>query len=1012
MYASDPGEVIQEINNQPDVTKADGTYVLSAVVGEQFDAGSGSSSICTHISGTQVCLTQSLIVTGDTTVTLTQPLTHAFSGTLTDSAGTPIPHLTVILSNSTGTTAQTRTDASGNFSVSAIPGVYSLALGSYGVPFGNFSYYYAGQSYANGSIDLTNTDVVQNLQVATAKITVNVQRSDGTPAPNTFVTGYASEGTTSMYASDPGEAIGPIYYNGETTGSDGTIIESAVVGEHFDAGNNGNSYICASISGTQVCLDAPLTITGDTTVTLTQPLTHAFSGTLTDSAGTPLPDMTVILNNSSGVTDQTRTDASGNFSVSAIPGVYSLALGSYGVPFGDFSYYYAGQPYSQSAIDLTDGDVTQNLQVNTTTVTVVVKDMNGNPVPNAFVQAGDYGAGTTYMYPGDPGETIGQVTNDGEYTNAAGSTTLTAVVGEQFGTGSGGNGQLCTNIFGQQVCLDRALTVQGSTTVIFQQDGATIVTPPAPTNLAVTSPTSASPLLTWGTSFGATSYNVYRDGALLGQATTNAYTDTSALPGTYSYYVTAVNSAGESAPSNTASAQVAIGAPTNLTAPTPTNKAPALTWNSVTNAAYYNIYRNGADIGSSTTTSFIDNNAAQGSNTYSVIAVSLNGIESSPSATITVVYDTTSPTITYTVSPVANSAGWNNTAVTVIFTCSDNGTGVGIASCTAPVTLSTNGNNQTVTGTTVDNAGNTASVTTRSINIDTSVPMVGTPTWSQNPIVAGSTTTLTATATSAANLSPVVVGEYYLGSSDPGQGHGMPLSYGSSTGNLTATLGSNLSPGTYQVNVRAETAAGVWSNTVPTSLVVKPLATAPQVTSPTAYTIGIRQIITPADFTVTTTGTPIVHITESGTLPAGLSFTDNGNGTADFTGMIAANAAGTYHLSITASNSAGSDTKPLILTITNTNSAPTTIFTGTGSDTLSASHGVSSSFVFTATGNGKNFKIFLYSGTLPPAMSFHDNKDGTATFFGTPTMVGTYHFTLEAQNSDGVTYQDFTIVVS
>lgn len=164
--------------------------------------------------------------------------------------------------------------------------------------------------------------------------------------------------------------------------------------------------------------------------------------------------------------------------------------------------------------------------------------------------------------------------------------------------------------------------------------------------------------------------------------------------------------------------------------------------------------------------------------------------------------------------------------------------------------------------------------------------------------------------------------------------------------------------------------------------------------------------------TVTGTGTPAPSLTESGTLPSGVTFTDNGDGTANFNGMVAATAAGTYNLTITATNSAGTVSQSFTLTITNTDSAPTTIFPSTGSGDIAFTQGTSNSVTFTSTGSGKNSKIFLYSGSLPPGLNFHDNKDGTATFFGTPTMIGTYTFTLESSNKNGVTYQQFTVVVS
>jgi len=62
-------------------------------------------------------------------------------------------------------------------------------------------------------------------------------------------------------------------------------------------------------------------------------------------------------------------------------------------------------------------------------------------------------------------------------------------------------------------------------------------------------------LISWDAVSGATSYNIYRNGSLIDSisASNTSYTDYLAPSGTNSYYVTAVNSAGESGPSNTIS---------------------------------------------------------------------------------------------------------------------------------------------------------------------------------------------------------------------------------------------------------------------------------------------------------------------------------------------------------------------------------------------------------------------------------------------------------------------------
>jgi hypothetical protein len=83
--------------------------------------------------------------------------------------------------------------------------------------------------------------------------------------------------------------------------------------------------------------------------------------------------------------------------------------------------------------------------------------------------------------------------------------------------------------------------------------------------------------------------------------------------------------------------------------------------------------------------------------------------------------DLTPPTITTTLSPLPNSNGWNNSTVTVTFSCSDALSGV--ATCPAPVTVSKEGANQLVSGVATDNAGNTATASAN-INLDTTPPTI------------------------------------------------------------------------------------------------------------------------------------------------------------------------------------------------------------------------------------------------------------------------------------------------
>jgi hypothetical protein len=114
----------------------------------------------------------------------------------------------------------------------------------------------------------------------------------------------------------------------------------------------------------------------------------------------------------------------------------------------------------------------------------------------------------------------------------------------------------------------------------------------------------------------------------------------------------------------------------------------------------------------------------QGSHTFTVEAKDHSGNLSTTTSFAWTV-DTTPPLISGVAAPPANANGWNNTAVTVSFTCSLAVTlpGIGIASCPGPTTLTAQGAGSSVTGTALDNAGNTAQATVTA-NIDETSPTV------------------------------------------------------------------------------------------------------------------------------------------------------------------------------------------------------------------------------------------------------------------------------------------------
>ncbi|MGE5690005.1 MAG: PxKF domain-containing protein [Pseudomonadota bacterium] len=110
--------------------------------------------------------------------------------------------------------------------------------------------------------------------------------------------------------------------------------------------------------------------------------------------------------------------------------------------------------------------------------------------------------------------------------------------------------------------------------------------------------------------------------------------------------------------------------------------------------------------------------ADQAETTYSCAATSAGG--STGPVSVSVKRDATLPTITGSASPAANANGWNNTDVTVSFTCADATSGV--ATCASPQTLSSEGAGQSSGGAATDDAGNSASTTVSGINIDKTAP--------------------------------------------------------------------------------------------------------------------------------------------------------------------------------------------------------------------------------------------------------------------------------------------------
>jgi YVTN family beta-propeller protein len=206
--------------------------------------------------------------------------------------------------------------------------------------------------------------------------------------------------------------------------------------------------------------------------------------------------------------------------------------------------------------------------------------------------------------------------------------------------------------------------------------------------------------------------------------------------------------------------------------------------------------------------------------------------------------------------------------------------------------------------------------------------------------------------------------------------------------------GTPTTGGTFAISFTA--ANGVLPNaTQPFTLTVNQ---PPAITSAASatFTTGVA-----GSFTVTTSGLPVPSLSETGTLPGGVTFVDNHDGTGVLAGTPTAG--GTFAISFTAANGVlPNATQPFMLTV----NQPPAITSGT-STTFAA--GLAGSFTVTATGTPA--PSLSESGVLPSGVTFNT---ATHLLSGTPAVGtnGTYNITFTASNGVGSNFvQNFSLSV-
>ena len=160
------------------------------------------------------------------------------------------------------------------------------------------------------------------------------------------------------------------------------------------------------------------------------------------------------------------------------------------------------------------------------------------------------------------------------------------------------------------------------------------------------------------------SYYIYRNDVMIGSSTETMYLDSGMANGSYTYYVSASYSSGESPASNAINLEVEITYPPQNLQANVLEDTINLSWDVPASAPRalinYNLYRDGVFLGQSSTTSYSDSLLANGSYSYHVTALYDSG-ESPASNTVSATVEVPYPVTQLTASVESDNVliSWN-----------------------------------------------------------------------------------------------------------------------------------------------------------------------------------------------------------------------------------------------------------------------------------------------------------------------------------------------------------------
>ena len=145
--------------------------------------------------------------------------------------------------------------------------------------------------------------------------------------------------------------------------------------------------------------------------------------------------------------------------------------------------------------------------------------------------------------------------------------------------------------------------------------------------------------------------------------------------------------------------------------------------------------------------------SAAGTYNVSLTVTDSGGVTNLSATTAKIVVPPNPLTIKAAITPAPNAAGWNNSPVTVNFTCAT--TGSPIVSCPAPQTVSTEGAAQIVTGTVTDANGDTATASV-TVNLALTPPVIAVLSPGSNATITLSTSSIGVSGTVSSNVASIV----------------------------------------------------------------------------------------------------------------------------------------------------------------------------------------------------------------------------------------------------------------